>query len=121
MPEIEANTWRAGLDRLLLGYAMPMSADEQEDLFELAKFSNQASGGLLFPMILLAIWAVAFIGSIAEGGKAIKAWIFSTFVASILAILLGVMGLLENRWIYLLILFVAFGLFWVRLKTGEST
>ena len=34
LPGIEANTWRAGLDRLLLGYAMPMSADEQEDLFE---------------------------------------------------------------------------------------
>ncbi len=27
LPEIEANTWRAGLDRLLLGYAMPMNTD----------------------------------------------------------------------------------------------
>ncbi|NQY26642.1 MAG: exodeoxyribonuclease V subunit gamma [Piscirickettsiaceae bacterium] len=25
LPEIEANTWRAGLDRLLMGYAMPLS------------------------------------------------------------------------------------------------
>jgi len=27
LPEIEANTWRAGLDRLLLGYAMPLSVE----------------------------------------------------------------------------------------------
>ncbi|RKZ96658.1 MAG: exodeoxyribonuclease V subunit gamma [Gammaproteobacteria bacterium] len=27
LPATEANTWRAGLDRLLLGYAMPLSAD----------------------------------------------------------------------------------------------
>lgn len=35
LPEIEANTWRAGLDRLLLGYAMPLAAEGQEwGLFE---------------------------------------------------------------------------------------
>ena len=30
LPEIEANTWRAGLDRLLLGYAMPLNTDADD-------------------------------------------------------------------------------------------
>jgi len=30
LPEIEANTWRAGLDRLLLGYAMPLNTDGED-------------------------------------------------------------------------------------------
>ncbi|NOQ94191.1 MAG: exodeoxyribonuclease V subunit gamma, partial [Methylophaga sp.] len=30
LPEIEANTWRAGLDRLLLGYAMPINTDGED-------------------------------------------------------------------------------------------
>jgi len=35
LPEIEANTWRAGLDRLLLGYAMPVNTEaENWGLFE---------------------------------------------------------------------------------------
>ncbi|MDH5591919.1 MAG: exodeoxyribonuclease V subunit gamma [Gammaproteobacteria bacterium] len=35
LPEIGSNTWRAGLDRLLLGYAMPLSVDgEQWELFD---------------------------------------------------------------------------------------
>jgi len=29
LPEIEANTWRAGLDRLLLGYAMPLNTEAE--------------------------------------------------------------------------------------------
>lgn len=30
LPAIEANSWRAGLDRLLLGYALPLTSDEGE-------------------------------------------------------------------------------------------
>jgi len=35
LPEIEANTWRAGLDRLLMGYAIPLTNDGvDENLFD---------------------------------------------------------------------------------------
>ncbi|MCC5796650.1 MAG: exodeoxyribonuclease V subunit gamma [Methylophaga sp.] len=33
MPALDANTWRAGLDRLLLGYALPPTQEEQWQLF----------------------------------------------------------------------------------------
>lgn len=99
-------------------FTLPTVNDTQ-DLFTIFEFiNNTSSGGIFFPIILLAIWAIAFIGSIVEGKEAVRAWIFASFVSGILATLLSVMGLLEARWMYLLILFVGFGLFWIRLQNA---
>lgn len=93
------------------------TANDTQDLFSIFQFlNNTSSGGLFFPIILLAIWAIAFIGSLVEGKEAVKAWIYASFVSTILGILLGVMNLLARQWIYLLILFIAFGVFWLRLQ-----
>ncbi len=99
-------------------FTLPTVNDTQ-DLFTIFSFvNNSASGGLFFPLVLLGIWAIAFIGSVVEGRQAVRAWIFSSFVAGILGILLGIMGLLARQWIYLLILFIAFGVFWIRLQNA---
>lgn len=99
-------------------FTLPTINDTQ-DLFSIFRFVNDsASGGLFFPIILLSIWTIAFIGSISEGRQAVRAWIFASFVSGILGILLGVMGLLARQWIYLLILFIAFGVFWIRLQNA---
>lgn len=98
------------------------NVNNTQDLFTIFKFVNDsASGGLFFPIMLLAIWAIAFIGSIVEGKEAARAWIFSSFVAGILGILLGVMDLLARKWVYLIILFVAFGIFWIRLQNAPPS
>lgn len=95
------------------------NVNNTQDLFEIFKFiNNTSSGGMFFPIILLVIWAIAFIGSVTEGKQAVRAWIFASFVAGILGILLGVMGLLGRQWIYLLILLIAFGVFWIRLQNA---
>lgn len=99
-------------------FSLPTVNDTQ-DIFSMFTFiNNTSSGGLFFPVMLLAIWSIAFIGSIVEGRDAVRAWIFASFASSILAILLGIMGLLARQWIYLLILFVAIGLFWARLQNA---
>ena len=99
-------------------FTLPTVNDTQ-DLFTIFKFVNDsASGGIFFPIMLLSIWAIAFIGSIVEGKEAVRAWIYASFVSAILGILLGVMDLLARQWIYLLILFVAFGVFWIRLQNA---
>jgi hypothetical protein len=99
-------------------FTLPTVNDTQ-DIFSMFQFiNNTSSGGLFFPIILLSIWAIAFIGSIVEGKEAVRAWIYASFVAAILAIPLGVMGMLGSQWIYLLILFVAFGVFWIRLQNA---
>ncbi len=95
--------------------------NDTQDLFSMFAFvNNSASGGLFFPLILLGIWAIAFIGAITEGRQGVRAWIFASFISAILGIMLGVMGMLANQWIYLLILFVAFGVFWIRLQNAPK-
>jgi len=102
-------------------FTLPTVNDTQ-DLFSVFKFINDtSSGGLFFPIILLSIWVIAFIGSIVEGKEAVRAWIYASFISGILGILLGVIGLLEKQWIYLLILLLAFGVFWIRLQNTPST
>ncbi len=99
-------------------FTLPTVNDTQ-DLYTIFTFiNNTSSGGLFFPLILLGIWSIIFIGSIVEGRQAVRAWIFSSFVSAILGILLGIMGLLGRQWIYILILFVAFGIFWLRLQNA---
>lgn len=99
-------------------FSLPTVNDTQ-DIFSMFSFiNNTSSGGIFFPIILLVIWSILFIGSIVEGRQAVRAWIFASFVSGILGILLGVMGLLGRQWIYLLILFVAFGVFWIRIQNA---
>lgn len=99
-------------------FTLPTINDTQ-DIFSIFKFVNDsASGGIFFPIILLVVWVIAFVGSIVEGKEAVRAWIYASFVSAILGILLGVMGLLARQWIYLLILLLAFGVFWIRLQNA---
>lgn len=101
-------------------FTLPTVNDTQ-DLFTVFQFiNNSASGGLFFPLILVAIWAIAFIGSVAEGRQAVRAWIFASFISAVLGTLLGVLGLLARQYMYLLILFLAFGVFWARLQNAPS-
>lgn len=100
-------------------YPVPNVTDT-EDIFSVFRFVNEASEGIFFSAVLLAIWFILLIGSLVEGRQAVRAWIFASFISSILAILLGIMGFLDNKWIYLLILFVAFGLFWMRLQNAKG-
>lgn len=97
------------------------NATHTQDIFEVFKFvNNDASGGIFFPIMLLAIWAISFIGSIAEGRRASTAWIFSSFIATILGIILALMGFLGKQYIFLSILLIAFGILWSKLSSGRN-
>ncbi len=97
------------------------TANETRDLFSIFQFVNdKATTGLFFPVILLTIWLVAFIGAIAEGRQASRAFIFSSFVSTVLGILLALMGFLSMTYVYFLILLIAFGIFWIRLEGGRN-
>ncbi len=101
-------------------FTLPTVNDTQ-DLFSVFQFiNNSASGGIFFPMILLGIWAIAFIGSVAEGKEAVRAWIFASFTVGILGILLGIMGFLSRQYMYLVVLLIAFGVFWIRLQNPPA-
>ena len=95
--------------------------NETGDLFSMFQFvNNKATGGLFFPVILMTIWLIAFIGAIAERRPASRAFIFSSFISTILGVLLSIMGFLSVTYVYFLILLIAFGIFWIRLESGRN-
>lgn len=101
-------------------YPIPEPSDTR-DLLSIFQFvSNDLTGGLFFPIIILVIWTVQFIGVLAEGRPASRAWVFASFVATILSIMLGLLALMEQKWIYLLVIAVSLGAFWIKLSTAKN-
>lgn len=87
------------------------------DIFEIFSFiNNTSSGGIFFPLVLLGIGIISFIGAIVEGRSASRAAIFSFFICSILGSLLSVLGLLSAKYVYLSIILLAIAAFWHRLS-----
>ncbi len=97
------------------------TVNDTRDLLAVFQFvSNEATQGLFFPIMILTIWVIQFIGVIAEGRPASRAWVFASFVSTILAIILGILAMVAQKWIYLLILMVSIGAFWVRLVSARQ-
>jgi len=88
------------------------------DIFQFV--SNDLTGGLFFPIIILVIWVVQFIGVLAEGRPASRAFVFASFTATILSIMLGLLAMMEQRWIYLLVIMVSLGAFWIKLASARE-
>jgi len=95
-------------------YPQPTGNDTQ-DLLTIFQFVSSATDGLFFPIMILAIWIIQFISVMAEGRRASNAWIFASFTASILSIMLGILALIEQKWVYLIIIALSFGVFWIKL------
>jgi len=96
-------------------------ANNTRDLLSIFQFvSNDLTGGLFFPIMILVIWVVQFIGVLAEGRPASRAWVFASFTATVLSIMLGLLALMEQRWIYLLVICVSLGAFWIKLASARE-
>ena len=100
-------------------YPVPTTADTK-DLLTIFQFVSAASGGLFFPIMIFTIWVIQFIGVLANGRDASRAFTFASFTATILSIILGILALMEQKWIYLLIICVSLGAFWIKLATARE-
>lgn len=101
-------------------YPIP-NVNDTGTLLEIFQFvSNDLTGGLFFPLMILAIWVVQFIGVLSEGRPASRAWVFASFTATILSIMLGLLALMEQKWIYLLVIGVSLGAFWIKLASARE-
>ena len=100
-------------------YPVPDANDTRDLLVMFQWISNTATGGLFFPLMILVVWVIQFIGVIAEGRPASRAWVFASFTATILSIILGILAMMAQKWIYLLILMISIGAFWVRLVSAK--
>lgn len=98
------------------------TVNDTRDILGIFQFVNdQATGGIFFPVMLLVIWFIAFIGSIAEGRPASRAFIFSSFIAIILGSMLAILNFLDINYVYFLIILVGIGLFWLTLIKSRNT
>ena len=101
-------------------YPIPNATDTR-DLLSIFQFvSNDLTGGLFFPIMILVIWTVQFIGVLAEGRPASRAWVFASFTATVLSIMLGILAMMEQKWIYLLVIGVSLGAFWIKLSSARN-
>jgi len=96
------------------------TVNDTQDLLTVFQFVSVATGGLFFPIMIISIWVIQFIGILAEGKPASRAWLTASFSATILSILLGILALIEQKWIYLLIIGVSLGAFWIKLASARE-
>ena len=96
------------------------NATDMQDLWTISRFTNNASGGGMFLTIMIAIWAIAFIGGIAEGRKAYRGWIFANFICTILTIPMALLGMIQSSYMYFFIILLGFGLIWAKLAESKG-
>ena len=96
------------------------TVNETGGIFEIFQFVNNSTGGLFFPVILLVIWLIAFIGSIAEGRQVARAWIFSSFICTVLGSFLVLLDFLNKTYLFFLLLNLAFGIAWEYLSNSRN-
>ena len=95
--------------------------EDTRSLLSIFQFvSNDLTGGLFWPLMILVIWVVQFIGVIADGKLASRAFVYASFSATILSIMLGILAMLAQKWIYLLIIAVSLGAFWLKLASSKN-
>lgn len=98
-----------------------MNANDTANLYSLYSYVNHtATEGLFFPIILLAVWIIAFIGSLAKGSHSSIGFIFATFICCILAVPLVFMNFLGNWYMYGLFLMLGLGVVWIYLERSPG-
>lgn len=98
-----------------------LGQDDSENIYQMFRFVNNGVDGIFMPIMLLSIWFIALIGALAEGRQASRAFIFASFVVSILAILSALMGLLNSQYMYFSFLLVGIGLIWYKLDNAPGS
>lgn len=102
-------------------YEYPNSTDTQ-GLFQYFGYINRAADGLFFPVILLVVWFISFISIFSSSGgnrpAAARGFAFSSFLTSILSIMLAIMGFLAPKFMYLNFILTAVGILWVKLESS---
>lgn len=93
-------------------YASPNITDEN-GILGLFQYVNSVSDGIFFSIFLGVIWIVTFIIGARISSPA-KSLVFSSFIGMILAMILATLGFINPKSMYLLILGLAIGLFWLK-------
>lgn len=77
------------------------------------RYVNDTSGGIMLPLFLLVGFIVLLVSQLEYGFQ--RAFLVSSFVVSILSIILTIIGFLSPAYMYLSFIFVGIGVLLVRL------
>lgn len=99
-------------------YALPNMT--HQGLLGLFQYDSEISGGIFFPVIILCLWVVTVVSHVAVKRNIPEAFVFASFIATMLSIPLAVLNLLAPRYMYLAILMTAFGALWYKLSSSRE-
>lgn len=101
-------------------YPVP-NASHTADLYEMSKFvALEATDGLFFPIMLLVFWVIQILGVVTAGKPASRGFLYASFTSVIIGVVLGILALVEQRWIYLGLVMLSLGAFWVVLTLSRN-
>jgi fumarate reductase subunit D len=96
-----------------------LNTTDTKDLYTIFRYiNNTATEGLFFPIMLLVIWIVAFLGVIADGRQLSRGFTFASFICAIIAILLVLLNVLTPIYMYFLFVLTAIGILWIYLSNS---
>lgn len=96
-------------------YPIPGQNNTQDLLTVFQWINNEATGGLFFPIMIMVVWVVQFVSILSEGRRASNAWIYASFTAFILSTILGILALMSSQYVYLLVIMLSFGIFFIKM------
>lgn len=101
-------------------YQYPNKTDS-ESITGLFNYVNNQVEGLLFPVILVAVWFISFIAVFSSSGSskdsASRAFTFASFFCSVLSIPLAITGLLSTKIMFVFFIMTAFGALLLKLNS----
>jgi len=101
-------------------YEMPNATDSQ-GLYEFFGYVNKLSNSLFFPVMLVVVWFISFVGTFNVLGRdrpaGARAFTFASFLISVLSIMLAIMGFLASKFMYLSFILVAIGVLWLKAES----
>jgi hypothetical protein len=105
-----------------MAYPIPeLTSNDTGNILNLFGYvQNTATDGLFFPLILLAVWIIALIGSISEGRQFSLAFIFASFITVILSVPLVFINMLSAGYMYFGFLLVGIGVIWMYLDRSPG-
>lgn len=94
-------------------YTTP-TVNDTKGFYEFFNYVNTTADGMFFPMLMGIIWCILFVT-----GKAFvsnRAFMFASFMCSILGIILAVLDLISPLLMYFFIIMTALGVLWIKLS-----
>lgn len=97
-----------------MGYYTEPTANDTIGFYEFFKYVNTTAGGMFFPVMLLVIWVVIFLGT--KQYSSSRAWTGASFIVSFLSIALAVSQLIAPIWMYFSFVMAGVGILWLKLE-----